>query len=102
MKNSRKEKKIRGHGSTPAQSAPAGAARMPRSRWMISLLCLVLGGGGGWAFFEFVVWNKVPDALVGKWVVTEGPQEGATFDLFRGGTLVGKVNLGGKEGVVNA
>jgi uncharacterized protein (TIGR03066 family) len=58
--------------------------------------------GGTWAFLERVVWARVPSELVGKWVVTEGPQEGATFDFYRSGSMVGRVNAGGNEAVVNA
>jgi uncharacterized protein (TIGR03066 family) len=69
---------------------------------LIGVLCALAAFGGTWALFEYVVWNTVPAELVGKWVVTEGQQEGATFDFFRGGTMVGTVNVGGKEAIVNA
>ncbi len=49
-----------------------------------------------------MVWARVPPELVGKWVVREGPQEGATFDFHRGGTMVGHVNAGGNEAIVKA
>jgi hypothetical protein len=57
---------------------------------------------GTWALFELVVWNQLPSELVGKWVVTEGPQEGATFDFYRTGTMVGRINADGKEAIVKA
>jgi hypothetical protein len=66
------------------------------------VLCALLVGAGTWVLFEFVIWNTTPPALVGKWVVTEGPQEGATFDFYRGGTMRGVMNVGGKEGIINA
>jgi hypothetical protein len=71
-------------------------------RWVLLALCLVIPAAGAWAAFEFLVWNKLPPELVGKWVVLEGPQEGATLDFSRRGTLIGKVNLAGKEGILNA
>jgi hypothetical protein len=83
------------------QLRKSGPQRSARSL-LIAVLCALVAFGGTWAFFEFVVWNTVPTELLGKWVVTEGPQEGATFDFFRGGTMVGKVNAGGNEAVVNA
>jgi uncharacterized protein (TIGR03066 family) len=58
--------------------------------------------GGTWAFFELVVWNQIPPELVGKWVVTEGDQEGATFDFYRSGSMVGRINAGGNEAIINA
>ena len=51
---------------------------------------------------EFVVWNKLPPELVGKWVVQGGEQDGATFDFYRSGAMVGRINLRGKEGIINA
>jgi uncharacterized protein (TIGR03066 family) len=71
-----------------------------KRRLLLGLLAL-LTAGSVWAFFEFIVWSNIPSELVGKWVVLEGPQEGATFDFFRGGTMKGKVNIGGREGIVN-
>ncbi len=69
---------------------------------MLALLALTIAGAT-WAIFEFVVWNKLPRELVGKWVVTEPTeQEGATFDFYRTGAMVGVINMHGKEGHVNA
>jgi hypothetical protein len=44
----------------------------------------------------------MPPELVSKWVVKEGPQEGATFGFYRGGTMVGRINADGKEAIVKA
>ena len=71
-------------------------------RPLLLALCVLLACGATWAFCEFVLWNKVPPELVGKWTVTEGPQVGATFDFYRGGTMVGRVNSDGNEAIVNA
>jgi uncharacterized protein (TIGR03066 family) len=50
-----------------------------------------------------VVWNALPAELVGKWVVTTpGPQEGATFDFFRSGKMIGRVNQAGKLHIIEA
>jgi uncharacterized protein (TIGR03066 family) len=84
-------------------SKPASAAAN-RSVWRLGVLgaTLLLAGCGGWVFAEFVLWNKLPSELVGKWVVEGGEQDGATFDFYRGGTMVGRVNLNGREGTINA
>ncbi len=71
------------------------------------LVLLLLGTfllvfGGVWAFCEFVLWNKIPAELVGKWVVLRGPDEGGTIDFYRGGSMVAKVNQGGYEGTIGA
>jgi uncharacterized protein (TIGR03066 family) len=96
-----KAKRKKQQNLTVPRRSPPPVASPSRHGWPLVLLALLIGAGT-WAFFEFVVWNKIPAELVGKWVVTEGPQEGATFDFYRNGTMVGKVNAGGKEGIVNA
>jgi len=85
--------------ASPQHPVPAGASS---KRPLLLALALVLAAGGTWAVLEFIVWNKVPAELVGKWVITEGPDEGGTIDFHRNGTMVGKVNLGGKEGIIKA
>ncbi|MBI3407223.1 MAG: hypothetical protein HY040_02560 [Planctomycetes bacterium] len=73
-------------------------------RRIILILALLLAGGGTWAFFEFVLWNKIPSDLVGKWEVVDGPREyaGATLEFFRQGKLVVRVNRGGDLGIIDA
>jgi hypothetical protein len=56
-------------------------------RWATIALCVLLAGGGSWAVFEFFIWAKLPPALVGKWIVHGGPQDGAIFDFSRRGSL---------------
>ena len=87
-------------------SPPGAVTSSPRQGtlygMLIAVVCALLVATGTWALFEFVIWNVTPPELVGKWVVVEGPQEGATFDFYRNGTLRGIVNVGGKEGIVDA
>ncbi len=82
--------------------APSTAGPLSAKRAALLGICLLLSGGGTWAVMEFVVWNTTPPELVGKWVVTHGPQEGATFDFHRNSTMIGRVNQDGKLGIVNA
>ena len=86
------------------QPNPAAAHARPTSWKRLAALglCLLLAAGGTWAFMEFVVWNKLPPELVGKWVVQGGEQDGATFDFYRNGTMVGRINNRGMEGVIDA
>jgi uncharacterized protein (TIGR03066 family) len=70
--------------------------------WAVLGLCLLLVGGGTWAFFEFVVWNTLPSQLVGKWVIQGGEQDGATLDFSRSGIMVGRMNHRGTLAIVNA
>src|SRR5262249_39734810 len=95
----------RGHAarSQPERRRSPGAASPGSSggHWLLRGLCL-LAALGPWLFLEFVVWNRLPAGLVGKWVVQGGEQNGATFDFYRGGTLQGRLNFGGKEALLNA
>jgi uncharacterized protein (TIGR03066 family) len=84
------------------QSPKAAAARYSPMRWVVLGLTMLLVAGGTWGFMEFIIWNKLPAELVGKWVVTEGPDEGGTIDFYRDGTMRAVVNLQGKTGIVDA
>jgi uncharacterized protein (TIGR03066 family) len=89
-------------GAKPPTQKPTGRART--SLWTfaaLAALCLLVAGGT-WAVLEFVVWNTIPSELVGKWEVSGGPQDGATFDFYRGGKLVGRLNEGGMLRVLDA
>lgn len=70
--------------------------------WLLLILVFLVAGGGTWAVLEYVVWAKLPAQLVGKWVVEGGEQDGATFDFYRDGSMVGRINVNGKEGVIKA
>jgi uncharacterized protein (TIGR03066 family) len=83
------------------EAAAPAAISESRRRWLL-IVAFFAAAIGTWAAFEFVVWNHVPTALVGKWVVTSGPQEGATFEFFRGGRLIAHVNQAGNLAVVDA
>lgn len=97
--------KSRTKKQTSAAAQPPAQGPRPGARWRRWLLVGALGllaAATTWALFEYVIWNTVPGALVGKWVVIEGDQEGATFDFYRGGTMVGRVNVNGREGIIRA
>jgi uncharacterized protein (TIGR03066 family) len=82
--------KLRKHARL-TQRTPGGQEGDPSGRWLwvgLIALCLLLGGAGTWAAFEFLVWTKVPPELVGTWEVEEGAQQGGTFQFLRNGTLI--------------
>jgi uncharacterized protein (TIGR03066 family) len=81
------------------EAAPRGAFSW---RWPLVILGMLVVAASTWALFEFVVWNTLPANLVGKWVVTGGTQDGATFDFYRNGTMVGNINAEGRTGIINA
>jgi uncharacterized protein (TIGR03066 family) len=69
-----------------------------RSRAIIAL-CLLVPAGGTWAVMEFVVWNKLPSELVGKWEVVQGPPEfdEAEVQFYRSGRMIGHFNDHGND-----
>ena len=86
--------------------SPQGSAgNRGRRRWLVIAVALAVMGLGlatTWAALELVIWNKLPAALIGKWVVVGGEQDGATFDFYRSGAMVARINLRGNEGIINA
>jgi hypothetical protein len=75
-------------------------------RWVWLGLCFLAAATATWALatwgLEYVLPSKLPTELLGKWVVVGGPQDGATFDFSRSGAMVGRVNIDGREGIINA
>jgi uncharacterized protein (TIGR03066 family) len=61
-----------------------------------------LAAGGIWAVLEFVVWTRLPQEFVGKWVVIEGQMKGTTMEFHRDGSLVGRSRQGDLEIVLEA
>jgi uncharacterized protein (TIGR03066 family) len=66
------------------------------------VLVVAVVAGGTWAASEYWLWSPIPSQLVGKWVVEGGEQDGATFDFFRNGDMVGNINLSGRAGIIKA
>ncbi len=94
------------NNKNPAQPIPAkqpGTGASPW-RWIAILAALVGTAVGSWAVMEFVVWNRLPSELVGRWEVVEGPPEysEAVFEFFRSGALVGRLNDNGNLRIMNA
>jgi uncharacterized protein (TIGR03066 family) len=90
----------RGPQPTPTAKNALGNSR----RWVLLGLCLLGVAGGTWAVLEFVVWNAVPSALVGKWEVVDGPPEykDATFEFHRSGKMAGRLNDDGMLRLLDA
>jgi uncharacterized protein (TIGR03066 family) len=78
----------------------AGSGR----KMLIAIALLLLAAGGTWAFMEFVVWNRLPTDLVGRWEVVQGPPEykDAEFEFYRSGKMVAYVNDRGNVGEIHA
>jgi len=81
---------------------PLVAGRSAARRRLLLVLLTFGMAAGTWASFEFVVWNRLPAELVGKWVVQGGAQHGATFDFYRNGAMIGRINNREKLDLVHA
>jgi uncharacterized protein (TIGR03066 family) len=92
-------RQVRGPGPASHAAAVTGTSHW---RWVVQVLCLIVAAAGTWAATEFFILSKLPRELLGKWVVTHGEQEGATFDFYRNGTMEGRINVRGNEGIVRA
>jgi hypothetical protein len=88
----------RPQGSRPP--TPSSNQRSPFKKVVVFSLCVILAGGMTWGAFEFVIWSKLPPELVGQWVVVGGPQDGATFDFSRNGSLEAHFNHMGSDQVL--
>jgi uncharacterized protein (TIGR03066 family) len=117
MKKQSRLAKLFQNRARPRNGTPNPEKDQPRSegwlpRWAVALLCVLVAGGATFALFEYVILSKVPRALLGKWVVTEVSgdskegndrgMEGATLEFFRDGTMIGTVNMNGKQGIIKA
>jgi hypothetical protein len=91
-----------GADGTDSRSTPSTAARTRLLHWTAALLCMTIAATATFLVFENFVLSKVPRAMLGKWVVTEGEMEGATLEFFRNGTMLAKVDVNGNERFINA
>jgi hypothetical protein len=80
-------KKRKTHKPTAAAPASRKAGKFGVPRWAWIALALLVVGGGTLAVFEFLIWTKVPPALVGTWEVQHGSLSGGTLTFSRDGTL---------------
>lgn len=71
--------------------------------WGLAALCL-FAAAGTWAVLEFVVWNRLPGQLVGRWEVASGPPEykDAVFEFHRSGKMIGHLNVREELRIINA
>src|SRR6516162_6254991 len=99
MKSKRKAQRQQ-QRATPAPPGRSGS----RLRYLLLTLAVLLTAAGTWALFEYVIWNVTPPELVGSWVVVRGPadQQGAIFEFFRNGTMIGHIDPEGARRIVNA
>jgi uncharacterized protein (TIGR03066 family) len=87
------------------KSAETARRSMARSRpWLyVAIALAVVAGIGSWALFENIIWSRIPPELVGKWEVIGGEQDGATFDFYPNGAMVGNVKSpAGRRNVIHA
>jgi uncharacterized protein (TIGR03066 family) len=92
----------RSAGQPKESPTPAAAGGRQLPPWPKSLLlgfvCAALSAGITFAAFEIFLPAPLPAALLGKWVVVEGEElKGATLEFFPDGSMVGTVQIEGRE-----
>ena len=79
---------------------------------LIALTVVALVGAGSYAVFHFFILTRIPHAMAGTWVVMdvrtkEGAKadealKGGKLEFRRDGTMIGTINMDGKEGKIEA
>jgi uncharacterized protein (TIGR03066 family) len=92
MKHQHKGNRHATPGAKPAAALPVKPPGGNAKRWVLLGLAMLLAFGSTWAFLEKFVWATTPSELVGKWVVTEGADEGGTVDFYSNGDMIATVN----------
>jgi hypothetical protein len=106
----------------PAHTRLREAGQPPHSRsgrdWgdfrkrAIVFLCVALTAGIAYTISYFFLLSRIPRPMIGAWAVMEVTSKGAgkadeslkggTLDFRRDGTMIGKINMAGKEGTIQA
>jgi len=94
--------RLRRGEARPGASVASKSARPWFPHWATALLCMAVATTATFVLFDHFILSKVPRVMLGKWVVTEGEMEGATIEFFRNGTMLAKMDVNGKEGIINA
>ncbi len=92
----------RDRNASHIKKTPSAIQSFRPRRWLMVGMVLAATAFGTWALLEYVVLAKLSYPLVGKWVVKGGEQDGATFDFYRNGGMIGRVNVAGREGIIDA
>jgi uncharacterized protein (TIGR03066 family) len=100
-KKSRKEKRL--VSASPPPGVPKDTPRRSRRwfTWLLVLACLVGGYLATCVLLEYVLWPRIPRALVGQWRVKDSKQT-VTLEFARDGAFTARAEVAGKEGVVHA
>src|SRR5262249_11704509 len=83
------------HARTKSGQTRGRRFGLPMWAWLV--LGVLLAGGGTLAVLEFLVWNRVPPELVGKWRVEQGSEFSGTFDFSRDGRLDVRLTAQGRD-----
>ncbi len=80
-----------------------GENSQPKRRfppWLFAFISILGSAAITVVFFEVMFLNNVPPLLLGKWVITEGEQEGAILEFFKDGTMKGTMQRKGQTGLM--
>lgn len=98
------------NSGSSGQALPASSPWLPR--WLMVAACMAGAASVTFAVFHYFILSRVPHAMIGTWIVMEAKSQGdgkidaslkgGTLEFRRDGTMIGKVNMNGKEGTIKA
>jgi hypothetical protein len=105
-------KLLKAKQAAQAQHPATGRGRTGVWKWALVMLCITLTAGVTYAVLHFFILSRIPHEMVGTWVVidvksnsganTDESLKGGTLEFRRDGTMIGKVNMDGNEGTIQA
>jgi uncharacterized protein (TIGR03066 family) len=95
--------KTRKAKQTPSPQAkppkPSDGNAGTRRKWIIMVAAAVVVAAALFAVFEFLLPDRIPPELVGRWQVVEGDWAGMTLEFKRNGAMTGRP-LGAQDRLV--
>ncbi|HMF18152.1 MAG TPA: hypothetical protein VKE98_13150 [Gemmataceae bacterium] len=103
-----KSKKTRKNNAPLASGAtsnlPQVQGKKPRRwlRWLLTAACVFITAVLTYGLVDYVLWPRIPTALVGTWRVQGGPQDGVTLQFQRNGDFQARLKRGEEGAIVHA
>ncbi len=105
LRKARSKKSRNDRSANAATSSPRAPVNQPsRPRrwpvWLLAAVCLVVAAGATYYLVDFVLWPRIPVALVGTWQSKDSQQNVVTLEFWANGHFEARAEVGGQVGVV--
>jgi uncharacterized protein (TIGR03066 family) len=70
--------------------------------WLAGAVALYIGASATYYLVDFVIWPRVPSALVGQWRVVGGEQDGVVLRFLANGEFQARISKGEDRAIVEA